>query len=1128
MASNSPTKTASSLPIIAILAILGGAYYASQSQLKSSRPEAPVGLTHAVSEKDKIEARLWQDPLKVACEHEKTMHGTEKGKDSSYGRKIDPTPWLNHERAKHSENKDEDKSYALRSSAEHSLGQIHDRIDFTRGPMLQKRQNIKQTLHILLTMVRDGISAEDHERRLRNRYAMVTALHSSGLVPEDSKHIRYFRLPWMERNDLVENLPHAQRCVPRIEEYGNSSLAPLIVPYEWFKKEEVYLSRISDTGEDDRPEQVLLVWLPESAFSHRPLTRLAQVIDALGYTPDSGIRIDMIGPSHSGTLRTMLTETREIYMNEGQLADYNCVDINLMLKDLTIFSPWSTASPALLVKGWSFQDPNQDSLSQMYEVIPNQFKKIGVTFVRMIGSDDLLAMELINELARRGVDIFPKNKGGKGHHLALISEWDTFYGNAFPLTFATMMESIEADIGLPYSWRDYTINLNLRKQSRDSNFPGNLHTYSYIRGIDGRLPESKSSKEERTNEKSEDNSKLTFTKGLELPTGRSQLDYIRRLTQKLSDKYKYFGNNKLKAIGVVGSDVYDKLVLLQALREQFSDMIIFTIDIDARMMHHEQLKWTRNVIVASNFGLELSDSFQGGIYEHRAGSLSPFRDNYQTSLFLACLTALTPRGHSSKLHRGMSREELTEIISHPRLFEIGRGRAVNLTVSGKGTKELSGIHPPHRRWPGLKAFVTQMVLILVAIVFCILLVVLISPSAKEIVPLMSLKRWDRDSIGIKLLVLAVIGFIGVVIYDHYREGGEPFSLDAGVSIWPGEILRLIAVIVGAFLLVRLVNKLEKSEERLCEKFSLDQLGPETEQQHENFRKRLKSHFSWKRMEGYCGWVFFLGWTPKVETDVNAQQLWNDYQVEGKWRYRFLRSVPMALAYMVLSGAVIYIFGLPNTPFRGNISFKVNQYILMLSGIYMVILIFFVVDATYLCLGRLTGPLIKLHTVWPDDAMEDFKRDSDIEPKEFAELLDVRFVTNLTEDIGKMIYWPFIVLAVMVAARFPYFDNWNFPISLIITYALPSIYLIVCAIKLQRTAKRVRAKALDYLNERLFASRFGQDENRKRALKLTRLIREIESVHEGAFRPFFENPVIHVILGSGGAGLLALMKYMPLS
>ncbi|MHC4728541.1 MAG: hypothetical protein ACYS17_15070, partial [Planctomycetota bacterium] len=780
MAANAPKKTSSPLPIIAILAVLGGAFYVSQSQLESSRPEAPTGMTHAIPEKGKIDARLWQDPLKVACEHEKTFHSTEKNKNKNYVFRLKPQPLFDLERPIYATEISEDGNNVSESSSEHSYYQVKDRISFIN-------ETPEKTVHILLTMVRDGISAEDHERRLRNRYAMVTALYSSGLVPEDPKHIQYFRLPWIERNELEKKVYDGHRHVPKIGGDHNYTSEPLIVPYEWFEQEKVYLSQTANTGEDDRTKHVLLVWLPESAFSVRPLTRLAQVIEALGHDPNdpnSRVRIDMIGPSHSGTLRTMLSETRDL--KKAQSADDNCVDVNSKLKGLTIFSPWSTASPALLVEEWSSHDANIHSKSEMYEVIPKVFNDVGIKFIRMIGSDDLLALELINELRRRGVDILPKYKGGKEHHVALISEWDTFYGNAFPLTFARMMENINPDKGQPDNWRVYTINLNQRRHARS--FLRNLHTYSYIRGLDGKLPESQSSKEEKSNEKSEDNSKLTFTKGLELPAGRSQLDYIRRLTQKLSDKFEYFGNNKLKAIGVLGSDVYDKLVLLHALREQFSDMIIFTIDIDARMMHYEQLKWTRNLIVASNYGLELSDSYQSKIFQHRAGSLSPFRDNYQTSLFLACQTALTPCQNGGTLYRNMSREDLTEIISHPQLFEIGRGRAVNLTVSSEEKKEKAQadpndippprIHPPRIRWPGWKVFVTKMSLIPAAIVCCSLLVALISPGAKKIVPLMSMKRWDWNSIRMKLLVMILMGFIASVIRDHYREGGEPFSLDA--------------------------------------------------------------------------------------------------------------------------------------------------------------------------------------------------------------------------------------------------------------------------------------------------------------------------------------------------------------
>ncbi|MCP4608369.1 MAG: hypothetical protein GY845_06610 [Planctomycetes bacterium] len=1130
MAANDPKKTSSPLPIIAILAILGGAYYVSQSQLKSSRPEAPTGLSHAMSEKGKIDARLWQDPLKVACEHEKTFHGTEQTQDKNLEFEISPLPSKKiyikqiSDYVSDVNQISEDESNATESSKEHSLKQVTKRIRLIDETF---RKGVNTPVHILLTMVRDGISAEDHERRLRNRYAMVTALHSSGLVPEDPMHIQYFRLPWIERNELEEKVQNRYTEIPKIVEESNYTSVPLIVPYEWFEQEEVYLSQPANTGEDDRPKYVLLVWLPESAFSDNPLTRLAQVIEALGNDPNSDSRVDMIGPSRSGTLRTMLSEAGKIDNNKDPVKNSNCVDVKSILDGLTIFSPWSTASPALLVKNWPSHEATDTSISgsEMYKVIPKVFDDVGIKFIRMIGSDDLLAMELINELARRGVDVLDKK-----HHIALISEWDTFYGNAFPLTFATMIKNIDPNSPPLYNWPHYTLSLSQREHA--SSFPENLHTYSYIRGTDGKLPEPQSSKEG----KSEANSNLTYTKGLELPAGRSQLDYIRRLTQKLSDKYEYFGNNKLKAIGVVGSDVYDKLVLLQALREQFSDMIIFTIDIDARMMHHEQLKWTRNVIVASNYGLELSDNYQSKIFQHRADSLSPFRDNYQTSLFLACRTALTYHQHRGELYRDMSRADLIKRIYHPQLFEIGRGRAVNLTVSGKEKKEKgqiepndpNDIHPPRIRWPGWKVFFTKMSLIPTAIVFCILLVALISPGAKKIVSLLSLRRLSGNGIAMKMLVIALMVFIAMVIRDHYREGGEPFSLDAGVSIWPGVILRLIAVIVGAFLLVSLNNKLQESERRLARDFSLPE-EPVMKQKDVTLWQRIKNYFSWKRLIRNCKWLLFLDWAPKFEVDkiVDPKLLWNEYLVAGKTNNRILRLTPIVLSYMVLSCVVTYMFGQPNTPYRGDISFRVNLVILLLSGIYMVILIFFVGDATYLCLRRLTYPLIYIQTNWPDQAIKEIKGEVHIVQADFAELRDVQFVTQLTEDIGKMIYWPFIVLAVMVAARFPYFDRWNFPISLIILYVIPSIYLIVCAVKLQRTAKKVRAKALDYLNEQRFAARFGEDENRKRVIKLTYIIRKIESVHEGAFRPFYENPVIHVILGSGSAGLLALLKYLPL-
>ena len=53
----------------------------------------------------------------------------------------------------------------------------------------------------------------------------------------------------------------------------------------------------------------------------------------------------------------------------------------------------------------------------------------------------------------------------------------------------------------------------------------------------------------------------------------------------------------MKAVGIIGRDVHDKLVLAQALRAAFPDRVLFTNDLDARLLHPDVTGYTRNIIV---------------------------------------------------------------------------------------------------------------------------------------------------------------------------------------------------------------------------------------------------------------------------------------------------------------------------------------------------------------------------------------------------------------------------------------------------------------------------------------------------------------------------------------------------
>ena len=227
-----------------------------------------------------------------------------------------------------------------------------------------------------------------------------------------------------------------------------------------------------------------------------------------------------------------------------------------------------------------------------------------------------------------------------------------------------------------------------------------MHPFTYLRGIDGKLPGSKAEEKEtaKTGKPAPDSETSIGHNEREMnrSEGQNQLDYIPRIADQLerlrSDVRKHGG--ELRAIGLVGSDFYDKLLMLQALRDRFPEVIFFTTDLDARYLQPEFLKFTRNLVITSSFGLSLHPSLQD--------TVPPFRNSYQTSLFFASLCAL-----------GMVDEAQVKAPA-PRRFEIGRFHPVDLSVRDEEGEK--SVHPSAaRRLPTLREVGWLVVLV---VTFC--------------------------------------------------------------------------------------------------------------------------------------------------------------------------------------------------------------------------------------------------------------------------------------------------------------------------------------------------------------------------------------------------------------------------
>ena len=208
---------------------------------------------------------------------------------------------------------------------------------------------------------------------------------------------------------------------------------------------------------------------------------------------------------------------------------------------------------------------------------------------------------LVNELLLRQVE--------KTDHVVILSEWDTYYGRTMPKAFECAWNPIDNPLlKCPNDWKP---NINDKAKNKKVNI------FGYMRGLDGKLPD-KSDKPWSAAEKKPDNKdkEKSDTEALiEYPEGQNQKDYLRRLANHIYETdqdLKDQGDKKgVAAIGVLGSDVHDKLMILEALRQHFPYKLFVTTDLDAAYFHPAKRRQTHNLLVASAFDLKLRQEFTG-------------------------------------------------------------------------------------------------------------------------------------------------------------------------------------------------------------------------------------------------------------------------------------------------------------------------------------------------------------------------------------------------------------------------------------------------------------------------------------------------------------------------------------
>jgi hypothetical protein len=231
---------------------------------------------------------------------------------------------------------------------------------------------------------------------------------------------------------------------------------------------------------------------------------------------------------------------------------------------------------------------------------------------------------------------------------------------------------------------------------------------------------------------------------------------------------------------------------------------------------------------------------------------------------------------------------------------------------------------------------------------------------------------------------------------------------------------------------------------------------------------------------------------------SAEDAWHTYLCRNKFGPRFIR-IGVLFALFLFSYIIFTLFPPPLAPARGDLAFQFDKMVIFLAAIGMTILSFYVVDAI-----QLNSNFIRMFarevTKWKDAVVQGSYRSPPLHEEELSAYNEIFFVAQRTEVVARLIWYPLIVLTLIIVARSSFFDNWSWSPGLLAIYGINAAWALGSAILLRRAAEQLRDAALTNLQMSRVKARYAGEAIRR---TFDELITEIRGLKKGAFAPLTE-------------------------
>jgi hypothetical protein len=569
-------------------------------------------------------------------------------------------------------------------------------------------------------------------------------------------------------------------------------------------------------------------------------------------------------------------------------------------------------------------------------------------------------------------------------------------------------------------------------------------------------------------------------------------------------------------------------------------------------LESQNLQWTRQLLVASSLGLSLNTDLQQGT--------PPFRDTYQSSTYFSTLLALH---RFLKPADAAHREQppptgALHWAAFPRLFEIGRNRAFDLTPDPArkdashaiNTCNLDGecasiaqVSPQgvlsNPSWYAGLVLGVGTALVLLSIAWAGMGTVWMKALAAgcggdELHSATPLRR--GIAIGLIVVLISGCALIWPALVSSFTAGGTrvPASVFGGASLWTEIVFEVFSMFAVVTLVIRGQRKLNENADTLHAHFGFAKKRSDFEDWHDSqlkgWRGKLKewlSGRSWacsrEAMEAEKVAAAARATSAADQGLSEVEMLVARYLYRGKPAARLLRvaiTTALCTAGLVALEAVLYksLVG-ANALFAalmGANSLKhgsakwLESFISLWSLVFMIFLIIWVADALMLSRGFIKD-VTKLDPPWPERATRKVWSELQIPADQARLWLDLELIAQRTAWVASLIWYPSLVIVAMIIAavtvefgQFGYADN---PVAIIGSTAL----IIIAALMLRRAAESLRETVRQKLDDaRLFALSPSAI-TAANLPQLKALLKRAEVLDEGAFAPLSTQPFVRAVL-----------------